>query len=72
MIMTKWDNTQLTGEPNSAGTLNKIVKREESVIHGKNLGWAHGKAKEHIHLFISMKSGKVLAFKNLCDEIDTT
>lgn len=59
MIMTKWDNTQLTGEPNSAGTLNKIVKREESVIHGKNLGWAHGKAKEHIHLFISTKSGKV-------------
>lgn len=59
MIMRKWDNTQLTGEPNSAGTLNKIVKREESVIHGENLGWAHGKAKEHIHLFISMKSGKV-------------
>lgn len=59
MIMTKWDNTQLTGEPNSAGTVNKIVKRRSLWFMEKIWDELMVRLETYSFIHFSVKSGKV-------------
>lgn len=57
MIMAKRGMSKQPVSPIQHGH-NKIMRRQESVVHEENLRRAHSEANENIHIFIFMSSGK--------------